>query len=64
MNSHTNGRTKKWWPREDSNLRPLPCQGSALPTELRDHNHLRAEIIPKKTENATIFEKKELNEAY
>jgi len=40
------------------------CQGSALPTELRDHNHLRAEIIPKKTEIATIFERKELNEAY
>ena len=26
----------KWWPRMDSNHRPLPCQGSALPTELRD----------------------------
>lgn len=28
---------EKWWPREDLNLRPLPCQGSALPAELRDH---------------------------
>lgn len=28
----------KWWPRLDSNQRPLPCQGSALPTELRDQN--------------------------
>lgn len=26
----------KWWPRLDLNQRPLPCQGSALPTELRD----------------------------
>ncbi len=26
----------EWWPRLDSNQRPLPCQGSALPTELRD----------------------------
>ena len=59
MNSQTDGRTKKWWPREDSNLRPLPCQGSALPTELRDQQHLRAEIIPKKNKNATIFKPKE-----
>lgn len=27
----------KWWLRLDSNQRPLPCQGSALPTELRYH---------------------------
>ncbi len=27
-----------WWPRLDLNQRPLPCQGSALPTELRDHS--------------------------
>jgi hypothetical protein len=23
-----------WWAKQDSNLRPLPCKGSALPTEL------------------------------
>ena len=28
---------RKWWLRLDSNQRPLPCQGSALPTELRYH---------------------------
>ncbi len=26
-----------WWLRLDLNQRPLPCQGSALPTELRNH---------------------------
>lgn len=30
-------RNKKWWLRLDLNQRPLPCQGSALPTELRNH---------------------------
>ena len=36
-------RNEKWWLRLDLNQRPLPCQGSALPTELRDFksNHLR-----------------------
>ena len=25
----------RWWRRQDSNLRPSPCKGDALPTELR-----------------------------
>ena len=28
---------KKWWSRLDLNQRPLPCEGNALPAELRDH---------------------------
>ncbi len=28
-------QTKTWSPRTDSDRRPLPYQGSALPTELR-----------------------------
>ncbi len=29
--------TRKWWAREDSNLRPTPCKGAALPAELPAH---------------------------
>lgn len=25
-----------WWSRQDSNLRPPPCKGGTLPTELQD----------------------------
>ena len=28
-------RNRSWWAREDLNLGPLPCQGSALTPELR-----------------------------
>jgi hypothetical protein len=28
---------KKWWSRWESNPRPLECDSSALPTELRPH---------------------------
>lgn len=27
-----------WWSRQDSNLRPPPCKGGTLPTELQDHD--------------------------
>lgn len=27
----------KWWAGEGSNLRPMPCKGTALPTELPAH---------------------------
>ena len=30
----------QWWRRRESNPRPLPCDGSALPTELRPQDKL------------------------
>lgn len=38
---HSANKSKQWWPRLDSNQRPLPCQGSALPTELRDRSKIK-----------------------
>ncbi len=32
---HSVVRPEAWWAREDLNLGPLPCQGSALTPELR-----------------------------
>ena len=37
-------QTHLWWRRGDSNPRPLPCEGSALPAELRPQAH-RASVI-------------------
>ena len=32
-----------WWSRSGSNRRPLECHSSALPTELRPHEKIKAE---------------------
>ena len=34
-----------WWRRGDSNPRPLPCEGSALPAELRPQAHRALAIV-------------------
>ncbi len=31
-------RPRKWWAVQGSNLRPLPCEDSALPAELTAHH--------------------------
>jgi hypothetical protein len=35
MPSHEYLAPQSWWRRQDSNLRPSPCKGDALPVELR-----------------------------
>ena len=35
----------QWWRRGDSNPRPLPCEGSALPAELRPQAHCALAIL-------------------
>jgi hypothetical protein len=40
-----------WWSQTESNRRPLPCHGSALPTELWPHFVLQALHCPGRTGN-------------
>ena len=42
--ARASGPEQSWWRRGDSNPRPLPCEGSALPAELRPQAH-RALVI-------------------